>query len=195
MNNKFYTMRHGFSIPNNLDIIVSNIDSGINKNNGLTIEGKNQVLNSINLFKSQSKLDNKNLIILSSPFSRAIETAEIIAFELGVSLLDIKIEQNLKERFYGNFDLKSSLYYQKTWSNDTKYGRLSTMENVESVEVVGQRMLKVINDLDNKFKNKSIILVSHGDPICILESYFWNYNITIEGKKPTIRNAEIRSLN
>jgi broad specificity phosphatase PhoE len=41
------------------------------------------------------------VLFVSSPFSRALETATIIAKAVGINASDIEVQDNLRERFYG----------------------------------------------------------------------------------------------
>jgi broad specificity phosphatase PhoE len=209
LKNTYYLVRHGESKANVSELVVSSLENGIKAEYGLTDKGQRQAKISAELFMLQSKNFEslkKSIKIISSPFSRAFETAEILrkTFDIDSQVI---VNNGLRERFYGAGELGPSSVYADVWLTDQK-DESSSDQGSESVESVRERMAKVILDMEKELagsesskgceggKTGSIVfLVSHGDPIYILESFVKGYSFSKSHIKPYVRNAEIRSVN
>ena len=150
-------MRHGQSLANLKHLVISSPDNGV-KHYGLSALGKKQALESI----SKNKDLDKNTIIYSSDFKRAIETAEIVSSYLKTKKPILRKE--LRERFLGVYEKGKDNMYHKLWEEDIKGKTLKSVEPVTSVE---KRVEKLIKEIETKYKNKKIIFVTHGDIISI----------------------------
>ncbi|MEK7461493.1 MAG: class I tRNA ligase family protein [Patescibacteria group bacterium] len=127
--NKYFIMRHGES-----DNLVKGVpDMTGDPNNHLTEKGTEEVRGMI---KELKKID----LIISSPFQRTHESAEIVKKELGLPDGALQIEPRLHE-----------------------------MEEDENVPTLRCRMGEVLFDIDHKHKDKTILLVSHGMPLWVLQ--------------------------
>jgi glucosyl-3-phosphoglycerate phosphatase len=194
LKHKYFVMRHGHSVPNESGLIVSKLVNGTKSEYGLTSKGKEQARLAAKLFSLQVKFDLSSLIIYHSPFSRAKETAKLVAKEFNCKLFGEN--ENLRERDFGDFELTSDKGYQLIWEQD-KLNPDSTFKNSESPNAVQERMLKVIAEcekLDEEY-GQNIFLVGHADSIHILETAFRNIEVQNHRDIPYIRNAEIRALN
>lgn len=161
--NEFYLLRHGHSEKNGTggkEIISSKVEAD---KYHLTKDGTEQVQKAI---KQLNKLGGVDLII-SSPFIRTQETAKIVAEELG---LKVQTEPLLGEFQHGvlcegqthEFCVASHMVNQG-WETKTSDG--------ESWKDVRKRMSGVLRRLDEQHKGKRILLVSHGDPLWLLETF------------------------
>lgn len=157
--NRYYLLRHGNSLANKKNLIVSNLDIGV-KEYGLSDEGREAVI------QNSQNISKKNYIFVSSPFKRAKETAILTAERFGIS--NIEYSNNLSERYFGLFDMKDSLNYNTVWKEDLIDPGHKIWKN-ESVEEVAERTGAVIKELEIKYNNRDIIIVSHGDSLQILE--------------------------
>jgi broad specificity phosphatase PhoE len=194
LKHNYFMVRHGNSTPNQQGIIVSTIENGTKSEYGLTELGKQQAQLSSQLFKLQNKDSVTNTIIIHSPFSRAKETAQIVAQTLGAKIFGENTD--LRERFFGDFELTSDKNYQLVWEQD-KLNPDSNFANSESPNQVLARMLKVVENcekLDEEY-GQNIFLVGHADSIHILETAFRNMEVQHHRDIPYIKNAEIRALN
>lgn len=188
----YFSLRHAYSIGNQNGIIISNVKNGKQSQYGLTDFGREQAEIAVTLLKMQNA-ELQKFIIYSSPFSRAIETAQIFADHLGIEVTNIL--EDLGERDFGQLEFENSTRYQEVWERD-KLDVNSKYLDSESTAKVFERMYVVINTLENSITEKSsIILTSHGDPLLILETYFRGLAPNEQMKVPNIRNAEIRQLN
>ncbi|EME28321.1 phosphoglycerate mutase family protein isoform 1 [Galdieria sulphuraria] len=99
--NSYYVLRHGESRANVEHLIVSDSENGILDSYGLTDKGKQQAQQAAThlketLDKDWSEKYNKEMVTLvASPFSRARETAEIIATQLQFQVI---VDPLLRER-------------------------------------------------------------------------------------------------
>ncbi len=165
--NTFYVLRHGFSTKNGSHgkeaITASRLEYD---KYDLTEEGKEQIEKVAENLFADGGVD----MIFSSPFLRARQSAEIVAKKLSHQ---VHIDERLKELDHGiacEGQTHMMCLPQGTVLNfDTKYG------DGESWRDVKIRMAGIIRELDQKYENKKILLVSHGDPIWILEGFTKNW--------------------
>lgn len=190
MNNKYFALRHGQSKPNVLGIVLSDLEDGKKEEYTLSEQGEEQVKVSVTKAK-ESELLGSDTIIYSSPFSRTKKTAEIAKEVLGVDV-DIIFDDRLRERWFGDWEKTDHSAYEKVWSDDERTPKHKE-KNVESTKEVLNRAMSLIEDLDKKYKNEQILLVSHGDAIKILETGFKKISSGLH-KDLSIHTAEIREL-
>jgi len=195
LGNRYYLMRHGESFANTQGIIVSDPVFGA-VNYGLTPRGLGQVRDSLQRAIETGDLDS-NVLIYHSVILRAHETAREAARVLSIG--SIKLEHRLNERFFGNLNGKSDVFYDKVHN----LNRLSVdheFEGVESISRLQTRTTQLIFDLESQYKDKKFLLVSHGDPIKMLELSFLGIPL-LDGQKfpyhelvPFHDFAEIREI-
>ncbi|MBI2670341.1 MAG: class I tRNA ligase family protein [Candidatus Yanofskybacteria bacterium] len=165
--NTYYVLRHGFSTKNGINgkraVTASRLEHDKYE---LTAEGVEQVQKVADSLAADGGID----FIFSSPFLRTRQSAEIVAKKLGRKMY---IDKRLKELDHGTA-CEGQTYMVCISSDtvltfDTKYG------DGESWRDVKIRMADIIRELDQKHENKKIMLVSHGDPIWILEGFTKNW--------------------
>ncbi len=133
-------MRHGLSIYNQNGKFSGRIDSP------LTDEGRDDVR------KNAESLKDLNIdIIVASPLSRAIESAQIIAEVIGYPKNKILINDLFSERDFGVLE-------------GTPYTPLAVHDEVEDIESVEDLIHRAQKGFDylNTLKGDDILLVSHG---------------------------------
>lgn len=190
----YFIMRHGQSNANVDKIIVAKLANGILPQYGLTQKGREQSQKSAKLLLSEQK-NSEEFVIAYSPFSRAKETAEVIAKVLTHSQM-IELE-DLRERDFGDLELMSSENYNKFWIVD-RANPNSKIFNSESPNEVLDRVINVIEELEKKAfpADQKIILVAHGDTLQILQTAFLNISVSKHNTDVLyMDNAEIRRLN
>ncbi|PIE60925.1 MAG: histidine phosphatase family protein [Desulfobacterales bacterium] len=158
--NRYFVMRHGQSLANLEKIIVSSPENGIS-GYGLTDTGKTQAKASISGFQG---LD-QNTLIYSSDFKRAKETAQIVAAHL-ITRNGITCVPQLRERFFGEWELTGDENYPNVWYSDAQ-GISPPPNKVESVGAVLKRIEALIYQIESTHENQNVLLVSHGDPLQI----------------------------
>lgn len=185
LKNRYFALRHGQSVANVEKYIASSIQTQTKA--GLTKVGVNQVQKSVSEI---SDILTDEVVIISSDFIRAHETASVAAETLGLSPENIQIDKRLRERFFGLYDGKSDLYYSHVWEVHPD----STENDIESVNSVLFRTTEIIRDLENEFSNKIFLLVSHGDPLMILNTGFKKLKMELFRSFGEFENAEIKEL-
>src|SRR3989339_1017426 len=186
--NKYFVMRHGESEGNEKNLVsskVGNIDH-------LTKKGEKQIFDSIPELKNK-KID----LIISSDFMRTKETAEIVKKELKLSNNSLIFDERLWELNTGVFDGKTWKEYfdfrgEKGWFN-------LKAEGGESCKEMKLRTASFLYDLEKKYKNKIILIVTHEAPARILIATAKGLN-DVESEKQlkkgitTFRNEQIVDL-
>jgi glucosyl-3-phosphoglycerate phosphatase len=191
LKHKYYLVRHGFAFSNELGIIVSNIQNDSPKY-GLTPRGKQQCSLACELFLLQSKNTKTQKVILYSPFVRSKQTAETLNKHIKA---DYMVQSELLgERFMGDIELKSNQNASLVWAEDSKNSG-SNYQNSESCNQVLSRMREVIAECEKSPQQCEFFLVSHADPINILDSWMRGFQPGQHRSIPKIRNGEIRALN
>jgi isoleucyl-tRNA synthetase len=152
--NKYYAVRHGQSETNLTGVIDSSPDSVYD----LTQKGIEQAQ------LAGENIKDKNIdIIISSPVLRARRTAEIIAKEINYTheiIIDHRVsETNPGEYYQGkNWDeyLKEFNHYSERFTKENPHG--------ETYRDLKKRTMSMLYDLEVKYKNKNILIVTHGGP-------------------------------
>jgi len=185
--NKYFIMRHG-EADNNVRGILS---SDFNANVHLTENGKKQVEESINKIR-KIKPD----YIFSSPVIRAQETTKIIVDNVGSSI-PVIIDDRICEYQVGDYEGKPDSDYDKDFSNGLDKFTVRS-KGSECFNDVKKRVASFIEDVESKYKNKNILIISHGDALSMLDSV--NGGMSPEEslkfyKDSYLKNAEIRELN
>ncbi|MEK7149869.1 MAG: class I tRNA ligase family protein, partial [Patescibacteria group bacterium] len=159
--NKYFIIRHGESETNAQNIVNSNI-----KHNHfhLTEKGKKEVLASAKKHKNK-KID----IIFSSDFERTKETAEIFVDEIGLSKSKIIYDKRLREVNTGIFNgKKPKAYHDYFKSLEEKFYK--TPPEGENLNELKNRVTGFLYELEEKYKNKNILIVSHEYPVWLMLS-------------------------
>lgn len=190
LKNAYFGMRHGQSLANTQSLIVSKPENGISAY-GLSEEGEEQVRKSINKAIADNRLDER-LHIISSDFKRARETAEIAQALLGVQR-EIQLDSRLRERDFGDFELKTNDFYERSWQQDA-IDPSHTLHNVESAESVMERSSALIMSLERTYQGERFLLVAHGDTLQILQTAFLKVSASKQRKMKHLETAEIRNF-
>ena len=167
LHNTYFVMRHGQSLANHEELIISTPERGI-EGYGLTKEGQEQARVSAEQAESEGVLE-ATAILLSSDFARARETAEIATRVLGAP--EPTITPLLRERNFGQFEGTHNSNYEKVWKIDA-VNASHDGTGIEEVSDVRVRVLRLVHDLEEKYQEKNIVLVSHGDTLQILLTAF-----------------------
>ena len=191
--NTYFVMRHG-ETDSNLKNLVSD---EITESAELTESGKKVVAESAANLKKETELD----YIIYSPFARTKNTAIEVAKVFGLSDDALIEDARLGEMYLGK------TYNGKTW-DDFHAAFPKTMEfyrkapeGGESYAGLRKRMLSFIFDIEHKYQNKKILIVTHGGPAWSLETGVNRYTpeacFDILCKSPNYcyyKNAEYKKL-
>ncbi len=161
MKNKYILLRHGETRyqAKKLDVLYTKDE---NPDLPITENGKKKI-------KIVAKeLKNKGIdLIYSSDYFRTRQTSKIVAKELG---LDIKFDSRLIDTNFGVFHGKTGKEYKDFF--DSRKQRFSKRTpNGESWRDVRERAVAVITEIEEEHNGKTILIVSHADPVWLLAGY------------------------
>jgi broad specificity phosphatase PhoE len=188
--NTYWAMRHGESLANHERLIISDPEIG-RHGFGLTSKGENQIRECAQSALKKGLLD-MNVVIFTSDFERCLQSAKIAAKILGTA--QVVTRKELQERFFGKLDGTGDKSYQKIWRLDAKGGDDCLNFEVETVKSVEHRMTSLIKELESRYFGKVILLVSHGDPLKILETSFQGKPAHTHRNREELPNAQLRRL-
>ncbi|MBI2041975.1 MAG: class I tRNA ligase family protein [Candidatus Nealsonbacteria bacterium] len=184
--NKYYILRHGYSLRNHQKVISSWPEV---KPLPLTKKGEGQIKLAARKLKKE-KID----LIFSSDILRARQTAEIVSKELGA---EIEYDLRLRDINLGDFNGKPMAEFYKVFNLRDLFWKRPL--NGEDWPDCKRRMFQFVKNLEKKYKNKRILIVSHGDPLWLLEGAFrgwtneqlWHFK---EGHRNYIGTGEFRKI-
>lgn len=190
LNNTYLALRHGQSLANVRGLIVSHPDNGL-ENFGLSREGREQVRQAVTARAGSGGL-NRKTAIFSSDFLRTRHTAQIAARVLGCTV-PVTFTPQLRERCFGTWELTGSDNYQRVWADDAR-GETAPHTRVESADQVLARALALVKTVEAACTGKTVLLVSHGDTLQILMTWFAGYPPHRHRELPHLETAEVRNL-
>nr|CAD1821216.1 unnamed protein product [Ananas comosus var. bracteatus] len=173
--NSYWILRHGKSIPNERGLIVSSLENGTRAEFGLASQGVEQARLAGELLQKELKEKNiplDNVRICYSPFARTIDTAKVVANVLDISFESPKCKAmtELRERYFGpSFELLSHDKYTEIWALDEK-DPFMPPDGGESVADVASRLSTALASIEAMFQGTTVLVVSHGDPLQILQA-------------------------
>ncbi|MDR0196696.1 MAG: histidine phosphatase family protein [Oscillospiraceae bacterium] len=114
--------------------------------------------------------------IISSPLLRAVETAEIIADQIGTDKTKIVRDPRLRERNFGVYEGKliaeTDILTLRRWSDNAPVPR------GETIRELAERVFCSVDDAVAKFKGRNILFVVHGQ---VIRTMLWYFNGTPGG--------------
>ena len=164
-----YLIRHSEKYRNFNNIINDDSFQLFNEKIILSINGE-MLANKLANMEEMSNID----VVFASNYVRSIGTAKYIAYR---NKIDVNIDKNFGERIYGINSIDGIMddFNVKQW-NDIDY----KLPNGESRRDVTNRMYNALIRVINDYKNKRIVIVSHGTAISFLLDkwcdVFVNYN-------------------
>jgi glucosyl-3-phosphoglycerate phosphatase len=186
LKNRYFAMRHGRSLANEQGIIVSWPENGVLPEYGLSERGRSQVEAAVN----DCGLSH-NVLIYSSDFSRACQTAEIVRKRLGAR--PVTKTKLLRERNFGDWEKTPQRNYEKVWRLDNSHAQ-QYIGGVEAPSSVLLRLQRLLLNIEKEYSDKDILLVSHGDTLQILQAGLSEFDPSLHREMPHIDTAEIRRL-
>ena len=98
-----------------------------------------------------------------------METATLAGAAVGVAPGDDRFstEPDLRERDFGEYELKSHDLYEQVWAGDAQSTAWAAPGGGESVADVSRRAAAVFARLETHHKGRNILLVAHGDTLSI----------------------------
>lgn len=135
-------------------------------------------------------------IIYSSPSTRAIKTSKIIK---GKRNIEILVDEDLKEMNIGSWQgkvldeirIKSPQEYHNYWNEPHLYVGNNGGENFYQVQ---KRAISFIDNIIHERKYNNILLVSHGDTIKSIITYYQNKPMDLLWDPPLIEATSLSLL-
>ncbi len=183
--NRYLLMRHGQSQANVAGLIISDPATGTQRY-GLTEKGRNQVRATLGQYSGPGPS-----AVYSSDFLRARETADLAAEGFGIATVTLRSE--LRERRFGALEGNDSSHYQEVWRQDQD-DTANPDPGIESVYAVSARVSALIHELEQRHHGETLLLVSHGDTLQILQTLFADTPANRHRDLPHLQLAEIRAL-
>ncbi len=127
-------------------------------------------------------------VIYSSPLKRAVETAKIISKATGAP---VKTDKRLSEVEFGTFNGSPVGKYWEFFANDAERF-VKAPPGGENLSDVKKRMIEFWKEIDSENSGKNILIVSHGDPIWVMEGAMSGLNNQEIEKAPYLKVGEYR---
>jgi broad specificity phosphatase PhoE len=188
--NRYYILRHGESEANVARIVTSDPAQCI-ANYGLTQNGRAKVAATIQQAKRKHWLDSQT-IIYASDFRRTAETAELAREVLDAG--KIHLSKALRERNFGEYDGTHPAAYIKIWPQDQSEILDQQNRGVEGPREMLLRLADFIKGIERRHENSCLLLVSHGDPLQVLQAAFAGLAPRESSLLSYIAQAELRKL-
>lgn len=185
LRNRYFLMRHGESLANVADKIISSPTTGCAAY-GLSARGREQAHRSAR----ESGLGPETRVVCSD-FLRTRETAEIAARVLGCAPPSLDVR--LRERFFGVWEGGSAANYQPVWLRDQQ-DPTDPGEGVETAAALTARLSQLISALEESGQDQCFLLVSHGDPLRFLQLWSCQRPVQEHQSLAHFTPAEIRAL-
>lgn len=185
MRTQVYLMRHGHSLANAADLIVSDPEQGC-RSYGLSSLGQQQVDRAV-----RSAGFPGNLRIYASDFLRTRETAERVRESLGCP--PVTLDERLRERFFGQLEGGAGQDYARVWEHDDLHAE-QTPWGVESPSHLVERLSRFVLEKLQQHPQETLLLVSHGDPLRFLQLWAEGMDLRRHRQISHFEPAEIRRV-
>ena len=192
--NRYLAMRHGHSEAEARGLILTNEDHCVCQH-GLTDEGRSEVRTTVGYAIGTGFL-TRDTIIASCDFLRCVETTEILNGQiLGSNLLPTGgyLTDRLRDRFYGTRDGSPGSYRSAVWEQDAMKPPVVT-DGTEPIDKVLRRITRIAWELETRYTRKTIVLVSHDEPLRILQCAFQQRDPYEHMHIEPFASAEIREI-
>ncbi len=158
--NTFYFTRHGEAENNVLGLAICWPEP---KPYHLTEKGKLRAKIMAEKLRAAGGVD----MIFTSDVTRTLETAKIVGEYLDVPVV---IDERLREINIGDYNGKLVADYWKDWPVEKRWDQAP--KGGETHKELQARMVGFVKELNTKYEGKKILVVSHGDPLWLLQQYY-----------------------
>jgi isoleucyl-tRNA synthetase len=157
--NQYFVMRHGEALNNVKELLDSKGDG----DNHLTDKGRTDVL------RGARELSKQHIdLIIVSPLLRTKETAEIVQKTLGLPSSALMVDERLREIGFGDFNGKNINEWREFISRAQRF--ITAPEGGETYSDVRRRVGEFIFEIERRYANKNILVVTHECPASLLAS-------------------------
>lgn len=169
-----YMVRHGESPK-----------EGNERTRGLTEKGSLDAGRVADILKDE-KID----VVVSSPYIRSILTVEKIAQQMGQKVL---VYEDLKERIFSSENKRLNDQILEQILEKSFFDFNFSIDGGESNADCQKRAIKVLKELLDTFKNKKVVIGTHGAVMTLMMGYFdisYDLNFLYSTSKPDIYRME-----
>ncbi len=186
MDNNYFILRHGEALCNQKKIISCWPEKS---SFPLTEKGRKEIKRMV------PKLKNKRIdLIFTSDILRTRQTAEIVGKELGIKP---KEDKRLREYNAGIFNGESLNRFREFFKNEEERFFKKPPKGEIYLDIT-KRMSDFLKEIDKKYSNKNILIVSHQLPLILLEGRVKGYSqkevLKKFPKEKRIKTGELRQL-
>jgi len=154
---RFLLMRHGEAESNVSNMVSSGASA---RKVHLTEKGRAEAV------AAAKKLDKEKIsAIYCSPYARTRETADIIAEALG---LPVATDERICEAEFGSMVGKTPAEFYAAFPSPSDRWTHAP-EGGENFSQIRKRMIDFVREIDAKHSGETVLVVSHGDPIYVLD--------------------------
>lgn len=189
--NRYFALRHGISTANEEGIIISHPENGVS-GWGLSPRGADECRRLLAPAQlGELAFSRQGTVVYTSDFRRALETAQILCEQnqLNAPIVDTR----LRERNFGRLERKPIDAYVAVWSRDAEDDS-HHFEGCESTFELAARLGTLLAEIEAKWQAKSVVLVSHGDPLQVLQTVLLGLRCNQHRGLPHLGNAELRRI-
>lgn len=175
---RLLVVRHGRTNWNDLKKVQGLADIDLNET------GINQAK------ESAQKLEKEDIdLIICSPLKRTRQTASIINEGRNI---DIIFDERVRERDFGEFEgfNRADFDYDSFWT----YSKNLRYEKAENIQDFFKRIFLFLDDIKEKYKDKTVLLVIHGGVSVAINSYFEGLPKEDEPTRNALQNCEIKEF-
>lgn len=179
---KIYVMRHGQTDWNLAGKAQGRTDIELNDTG---IEQAKQ---------TKKQIDNYKIdLIICSPLKRARKTAEIINEVTNCKIIS---DERIIERCVGKIEGTTKEEWNSIIGDDVdivnNYNLNYDKQDIEPIQTVCKRVWDLLDEIKEKYKDKNVLLVTHGGTCRAINAYFNGIGEDGHVESAKIKNCEIR---
>ena len=184
ISNRFYILRHGEAEHNVKSLIAAGTETNSHVSN-MTERGIEQVR------AVAKELKKKRIsLIFASPYLRARATAKIVAKATGAKVTE---DKRLQEINCGIFNWKTVREHRNFFDSPIE-AFTKAPSGGETLNEVKRRMFSFIRDINSKYQGENILIVSHGDPLWMLETFAGGVSDESALKMEYLKTGQFREI-
>lgn len=144
--------------------------------------------------KAREQLNNYKIdLIICSPLKRARKTAEILNDEINCKIID---DERIIERNCGEVEGTTKDKWNSIIGEDidviNNYNLNWNKQSIEPIQTVCERVWNLLDEIQDKYKDKNVLLVTHGGTCRAINAYFNGIGKDGHVQSAKIKNCEIR---
>jgi len=184
LRNTYLFMRHAEAGVNRLNIVCSD-----SKKYPLTARGRLVAKRAGRLLRQKCPPQ----VIYTSPVRRAMATARIVG---RFSQAPVKAVKEFRELYFGSYENKSVVDYHA--SRPRPFERfVKSIGEAETLNHAKRRMAAGFKKIEHRHRGRIILIVSHGDPLWMLESWLLKLSLGAAlkfGEKVYLETGEVHRV-